>query len=252
MNEVKKIIVWFNKNKSADFDITEDSDLKVTGTIWNGGNIIKDGAGRMEISSNQEYSGTTTVTAGTLIVNANISTSSMTTVETGGALSGSGTVGSLTVNSGAFVNPGNSPGILTVDGDYNQAGTLTIEITGLIAGSQHDQVNVDLTTGDLDGSVTLSGSLVTAFSGGSYANGNLIFILLNDESDAINGTFSGLAQDAIVTNYGGFDWKISYTADSTGNTFTGGNDVALMAVPEPNVAALLGGLGMLALLRRRR
>ncbi|NDC44127.1 MAG: 3-isopropylmalate dehydrogenase, partial [Proteobacteria bacterium] len=24
MNEVKKIIVWFNKNKSADFDITEE------------------------------------------------------------------------------------------------------------------------------------------------------------------------------------------------------------------------------------
>ena len=24
MNEVKKIIVWFNKNKSADFEITEE------------------------------------------------------------------------------------------------------------------------------------------------------------------------------------------------------------------------------------
>jgi len=24
MNEVKKIIVWFNKNKSSDFDITEE------------------------------------------------------------------------------------------------------------------------------------------------------------------------------------------------------------------------------------
>ena len=24
MNEVKKIIVWFNKNKSTDFDITEE------------------------------------------------------------------------------------------------------------------------------------------------------------------------------------------------------------------------------------
>ena len=44
-------------------------------------------------------------------------------------------------------------------------------------------------------------------------------------------------------------------ADSTANTFTGtlnGNDIALVAVPEPNVAALLGGFGVLALLRRRR
>ncbi len=226
----------FNLNgTSAIFNVATGadatSDLKVIGTLWNGGNVIKDGAGRMEITSTQEYSGTTTVTGGTLIVKANISTSSMTTVQTGASLGGSGTVGS----------------------DYNQADTLPIELTGTTPGiGGYDQVNVDLTTGDFDGSVTLSGSLVTAFSGGSYVNGNLLFILLNDESDAINGTFSGLAQDAIVTNYGGFDWKISYTANSSGNTFTGGNDVALMAVPEPNVAALLGGLGMLALLRWRR
>ena len=61
------------------------------------------------------------------------------------------------------------------------------------------------------------------------------------------------AQGAVVGNYLGFDWQISYTGNSTGNTFTGGNDIALMAVaiPEPR-AALLGGLGLLALLRRRR
>ena len=29
MNEVKKIIVWFNKNKTTDFDITEESIIKV-------------------------------------------------------------------------------------------------------------------------------------------------------------------------------------------------------------------------------
>jgi autotransporter-associated beta strand protein len=240
-------------------DVGADSTLNVTGGIANDGfdggsqGITKTGDGTLNLSgTNNSYTGGTVVNDGTLVINGNISTSSMTTVQTGAALGGSGTVGSLTIDSGAFLNPGNSPGILNVDGDYNQAGTLAIEITGLIAGTQHDQVNVDLTTGDFDGSVTLSGSLVTAFSGGSYANGNLLFILLNDESDAISGTFSGLAQNAIVANYGGFDWKISYTANSAGNTFTGGNDVALMAVPEPNVAALLGGLGMLCLLRRRR
>ncbi|MEN9991823.1 MAG: hypothetical protein RLZZ224_1525, partial [Verrucomicrobiota bacterium] len=39
--------------------------------------------------------------------------------------------------------------------------------------------------------------------------------------------------------------------NSTSSSFTGGNDVALRAIPEPS-AALLGGLSALALLRRRR
>jgi autotransporter-associated beta strand protein len=212
-------------------------------------NLVKSGAGTLTLSGTNGYHGTTTVGQGTLVINGNISTSSLTTVNSGATLAGSGTVGSLTVNSGGFLNPGNSPGVLTIDGDYSQAGTLTIEINGLTPGTQHDQVNVDRLSGD--GSVSLSGSLAVLFAGGSYSNGDLLFILLNDGSDAISGAFSGLAQNDVVTNFGGFDWKISYTANSAGGSFTGGNDVALMAIPEPG-ATLLGSFGLLAFLRRRR
>jgi hypothetical protein len=125
-----------------------------------------------------------------------------------------------------------------------------MEIEGLLAGNGngfHDQavVNGTVTLG-LDSALSL-----TTFSG-TYAPNDLLFLLLNDDIDAINGTFSGLAQGDVVSNYGGFDWQISYTANSSGNSVTGGNDIALMAViPEPSTA-LLGGLGMLMLLRRRR
>ena len=89
-----------------------------------------------------------------------------------------------------------------------------------------------------------------------YAAGDLIFILLNDASDAITGTYATFAQGDTVTTYNGFDWQISYIANNTGvgtGTFTGGNDIALFAVaiPEPNTM-LLGAIGVLALLRRRR
>jgi hypothetical protein len=198
------------------------------------------------MSGTNTYTGTTAVNDGKLVVNGNISTSVLTTVASGATLGGSGTVGALTVNSGAFVTPGNSPGILTVNGDYTQAGQYTAEIAGTTAGSQYDQIGVN-------GAVDISGgSLVTLFSGAGYSMGNLLFILLNDSTDAITGNYAGFAQGATVATYGGFDWQISYFADSTGNTFMGGNDIALVAIPEPNTSVLIGGLGVLALLRRRR
>ena len=235
------------------FAVGAGSTLNVTGTLSNsvwaaGGNgdLIKSGTGTMTITATNNYTGTTAVSEGKLIVNGSISTS-ITTVASGATLGGSGTVGALTVNSGAFVTPGNSAGILTVNGDYNQAGTYNAEITGNTAGvGGYDQIAVT-------GTVSITGgSLVALFSSGSYSLGDKLFILLNDDSDAVIGTYAGFSQGDVIASYGGFDWQISYLADSGGNTITGGNDIALMAVPEPNVAALIGGLGAICLLRRRR
>jgi autotransporter-associated beta strand protein len=207
-------------------------------------NLLKTTSDTLTLSGNNSYNGTTTVAAGNLIINGNISTSSLTTVESGATIGGSGTVGALTINSGGFVNPGNSPGTLNT-GNYNQAGTLIAEITGVAPG-QYDQINVT-------GTVTLSGILDIQASGGTYALNNMIFLILNDDidADAVSGTFSGLAQGATAATFGGFDWIISYEANSTGSSFLGGNDVALRAIPEPS-ATLLGSFGALALLRRRR
>lgn len=212
--------------------------------------LLKNGTGTWVLSGTNSYTGTTTVSQGTLLVNGSISTSSLTTVQSGATLGGSGTVGALTVSSGGFINPGNSPDVLDVVGAYTQAGTYNAEITANTVGNGttgYDQISVT-------GAVNITGgSLVALFSGGGYAANDLIFILLNDSTDAITGTYTGLAQGATVATYGGFNWNISYLADSTGNTFTGGNDIALMAeaIPEPK-AVLLGALGILLLLRRRR
>jgi len=234
----------------SEFAVGAGSTLNVTGAVSNSvwatgnGSFIKTGDGTMTLTATNNYTGTTAVNEGKLIVNGNISTS-VTTVASGATLGGSGTLGALTINSGGFVTPGNSPGILTVNGNYSQAGQYTAEIAGTTAGSGYDQINV-LGTVDISG-----GSLVTAFSG-SYAQNDLLFILLNDGTDAINGTFAGYAQGATVASYGYMDWQISYTANSVNNTFTGGNDIAIMAVPEPNTSLLIGSIGVLALLRRRR
>jgi autotransporter-associated beta strand protein len=228
-------------------DGTAATDLLISGVIsqqFGTVGITKSGSGTMQLTGNNTYTGATTVTGGTLVVNGSIANATTTTVQSGATISGSGSVGNLTVDSGAFVNPGNSPGILTVNGAYNQAGTLVTEITGLNAGTQHDQVVVN-------GAVSLTGSLNVQFTGGTYSVDNLIFLLLNDSTDAVNGIFTGFNEGDTVTQYGGFDWIISYSADSSTSSFTGGNDIALRAIPEPS-AAILGGLGLLGCLRRRR
>jgi autotransporter-associated beta strand protein len=211
--------------------------------------LAKSGTGTLTLSGTNTYTGVTTVNDGKLVVNGSISTS-VTTVSSGATLGGGGTVRALTIDSGAFVTPGNSPGILTVNGAYTQAGQYTAEITGTTAGvGGHDQIGV---TGTVD---ITGGSLVAMFSGAGYNEGDLLFILLNDSTDVISGTYTGFAQGATVATYSGLAWTISYNAngDNVGSpSFTGGNDIALMAIPEPNVTALLGGFGVLALLRRRR
>ena len=74
--------------------------------------VVKTGAGRLTLSGSNSYTGSTTISGGTLAVNGWLGGSPI-TVSSGGVLAGSGTVGSVTVASGAGIGPGNSPGTLT-------------------------------------------------------------------------------------------------------------------------------------------
>ena len=79
---------------------------------------------------------------GTLLINSSFNTGGGTVVNNGGVIGGGGTVGGNVDNSAGTVAPGNSPGILTVTGNYSQGGggTLEIEIMGSNPGEGgHDQ-----------------------------------------------------------------------------------------------------------------
>jgi autotransporter-associated beta strand protein len=231
-----------NVANSGTLTFSRSDALTYEGDVSGTGTLTKAGVGTLTLTGNNTYTGATTVSAGKLVINGNVSASS-TSVSSGATLGGIGTVGPLTIQSGGIVAPGNSPGILTVNGNYTQAGQYTAEIAGTTPGSGYDQISV-IGTVDVSG-----GSLVTAFSG-SYAKNDLLFILLNDGTDAINGTFAGFAQGATVASYGYMDWQISYTANSATNQFTGGNDIALMAIPEPS-SCTVAGIGLAMLLGRR-
>lgn len=136
-----------------------------------------------------------------------------TTVNAGGILKGSGTVGALNVENGGVVAPGQSPGCLT-SGNLTLAGTYVAELNGKTACTEHDQLIVNGTV-NLAGS-TLDLDIITTFK---PTAGDTYTILNNDGNDAITGTFTGLAQGASVT-VDGYTFTVSYTGGD-------GNDVVL-------------------------
>ncbi|WP_193907415.1 autotransporter-associated beta strand repeat-containing protein [Cellvibrio polysaccharolyticus] len=188
--------------------------VTLSGAISGSGSLSKADSGVLSLSGTSNYGGSTTVLAGTLSVAGALNGTSGVAVSSGATLTGSGSVTNLVVTNGGTLSPGNSPGVFTVNGNLqmNSGSTLAVEINGVTAGTEYDQVIVN-------GTVSLAGNLV-ASHGYSAGQGDSYTIIANDMADAITGTFSGLAEGATLTAGGnGTVLTASYTG-STGNDFT--------------------------------
>ncbi len=132
----------------------------------------------------------------------------------GSKLRGTGRItGTLTVMSGGEVLPGNSPGCMSA-GSTTYSGTLTAELGGTTACSGYDQLQVT-------GSLTLNNATLDVPLYNSYVPSvNSVYtIITNDGSDAVSGTFNGLAEGASFSS-NGHSYKISYVGGD-------GNDVTI-------------------------
>ena len=141
--------------------------------------------------------GTVTISSGTLFANGGLTqTAGTTTVASGaqitgsvmlsgGTLKGGGTLGGAVSNTGGTVAPGNSPGTLTIVGDYTQGpgGKLAEEITGTTPGTQFDRLLVG-------GALTLDGTLAIDSTSFTPASTDTFKIIAGASSRT--GTFAAL------------------------------------------------------------
>ena len=219
------------------------------GRLVGSGTFVKSGAGVQTLTGTNTNTGSIHINAGSLLINGQ---GTSIVLVNSGTLGGTGhTGGNVTVSNTGVLAPGNSAGLLGVN-NLTLSGTgatLAIELGGTGAG-QYDQVGITGSV-NLDGNGKLELTLLSF----TPAVNDMFFLLLNDGSDAINGTLFGLDQGDIFSAAGNY-WQISYTGDSTTNAFSGvGNDLAIMAVvPEPQ-SILLCGIGLALLIgtwHRRR
>lgn len=153
------------------------------------------------------------------------------TIQNGGILKGTGTVASLDVASGGHVAPGNSPGCLNVgDTSFASGSSYDVDLGGTTPCTQYDQLK-------LTGTIDLGGATLNTVPYGGFVpkSGDSFTIVDNDGSDAVTGTFTGLAEGANFTA-NGVTYKISYTGGT-------GNDVVL-TVTGVNAAAAAAAAGV--------
>lgn len=207
------------------------------GSVFTNHGSFEQSGGAVLVDAASTFNGTSSVVigGGTMTVNGQLVQTGV--IVNGGTLQGTGTIQSNVNNAGGTVGPGNSPGTLTVDGDFTQGpgGTLAIEIDSL---SSFDILDV-LGTADLDGTLALSVD-------GAYAASAQIgdsFTVMNWQS--FTGTF------ASVTGLDLGDGKFfALDYDASGLTLTVATETA--AVPEPGTIAILGvAIAGLACMRRR-
>ena len=187
-----------------------------TDMISGTGGLTEQGSGTFTLGGGNTYTGPTTVSAGTLLVNGSLASASAVSVASGATLGGSGTAAGRIVDSGV-VSPGQSFG-LTGTGilnagptTFNSGSSFDVELNGTTAGSGYDQLSVTGSATLGSGVAALNLAIGPNFSASTGATFNILVT-----SSGVTGTFSGLAQRATFAADGQV-FTISYQGSSGNN-----------------------------------
>jgi len=227
---------------------------------------------KLILAGTNTYTGNTAVAEGELVVSGNIAASAQTTVEAGGVLSGSGTVGNTIILSGGTGSPGSSPGTMAVDGNltWNGGGNYNWQIHDAL-GTAGAPLGWDLydVTGTLDLSVLTVGSKfninlwslsgIRPDSSGNALNfhpgQNYTWVIVATDLGVIGFDEDYFHINAVSTN-GSDGFSNALLGGVFGLQINGNNlELTFTAVPEPGTwvaATLLVAAGAMARLGRAR
>ncbi|BEO63682.1 serine protease [Serratia marcescens] len=203
------------------------------------GSLIKSGEGTLILTGTNTYAGPTLVNQGRLAINGSVT--SDVSVQNGGIVGGSGTVGSLTARSGGTVAPGNSIGTLNVAGNvsFEPGSRYAVEVD---PNGQSDRIQSS-------GSATIGGGevAVTLENSSNLLTESEVRSLLGQQytiltaQQGVSGQF-----DAVAPNYLFLGTGLSY--QPTGVTLSvGRNGTSFASVAQtPNERAVAAAADALA------
>jgi fibronectin-binding autotransporter adhesin len=245
--------------------VNNTANFSYSGTITNGANslsLVKSGGGKLTLSNADTYTGTTTISGGTLALASGGSIASSSLIDVGAGASfdvgalpggqytlpgtqtikGNGTViGNLVAASDTTVAPGSSPGKLTIQGNFTEqlGGTLEIEVEGMTRQTDYDWL-------DVTGEAALAGTLEVLLGGGFAPESGATFDVLT--------AAGGITVDPIfvLTDNGGLAPSQFWTYNLLNNETLFQLQVG---VPEPSTLMLAAAVfvaGLLLAGRKRR
>ncbi len=161
------------------------------------------------------YSGTTTISQGTLIANG--TQAGPFSVAQNATLTGSGTLGPTSVS--GTITP-TAPGLHT--------GALSFSPTGKLSETMTSVAPASIPSLDVTGTVTIDPSAMAGvtlpLAGTAVPHGSVVPLISNDAGDAITGQFANLAAGSTLTTAAGVPLAVAYAGgDGNDLTLTAGN-----------------------------
>jgi fibronectin-binding autotransporter adhesin len=199
--------------------LTFDYQVNANGVISGTGGLTLGDV--ITLSANNTYTGPTTVTQRAQFDGVQAASAVTAGSYSNAVVSGKGRIGSLTVNSGASVQPGqnfgNSVGKLGCGNvTFNATSYYYPQLNGTVPGTGYDQLSVT-------GTVTIAaGAGLYPNLGFTPVNGQSFVVIDNDGTDPVTGTFDGLPEGGTVT-LNASTFKITYIGGT-------GNDIVLQVM----------------------